>query len=331
MRATPPEGEARPGEGVTTTTLPARATTTRPRGATTSVLAQPGPLLGQLTGGSILVLADVGRWTWIDLDTGTRGEMDIRGVGDPHGAVPVAGGLVVVEESGQAALRRIPEGETQVLGEAVQVLSSGRPDRVWLLRWASSTNSTSAHLVDLTGREVLAFDVPVLWSDAGGRPDGLPFSAGGRSFFLDEDGVRPLADGELLGSVANGVVVLTCDDEAQCAPELVEPETGRAVRLGEPDTTTRGHVVVPGGQGDIAIVSFSNVASLAWYSPDGRFLGNLELPMLARRASSPGCRMTSASSCRPQVGSGEPASTAAGVCRWRPSRAWTRPTRTTCS
>lgn len=280
----PPEEPASAAE--TTTSRPERTTTTRPRGSTSSTPAQPGPVLGRITGGSIVVLANVGRWTWIDLDSGSRGEMDVRGVGDPSGAVPVAGGLVVAEQSGQATLRPVPDGEALPLGPAEQVLPSGLPDRVWLLRYLTDADAMSARLVDLGGNELLAMEMPPLGGGGwGGTATGLPFSAGGRTFFADGGGVRPVTQGDLLGAVGAGLVVATCDDEARCELELVDLETSRAVRLGEPTVVTQGHVVIPpvGPSGEFAVLSYRNGVSLAWFSSDGRRLGLADLPLLSRQ------------------------------------------------
>lgn len=262
------------GRPVTSTTS-RRSTTT-----STTTTVPPGPVFGEPTGGSILLLADQGSWEWIDLDTGARGETASRGVGDPYGIVPVHGGVVVLDVSGQATFRQVTDEVGQALGRADQVLPSGRPDRVWLVRFDGSGNRMSGRLVDLTGEEHLAVEVPGGWIQWGGDPTGLPFMVGGRTYFADADGVRPLAGGELLGAVPGAVVVQACDDHARCTPNRVDLETGDVAPLGGL-ADVQGYWVVPGGAGDIAILNYGNVATLRWYAPDGRRLGSVELPLLS--------------------------------------------------
>lgn len=272
-----PRDELKPdaaGRPVTSTTV-RRSTTT----STTTTTIPPGPVLGALTGGSTLLLADQGSWTWIDLDTGARGETTIRGIGDPYGIVPVRGGVVVLEVSGQATFRQVTDEVGQALGRADQVVPSGRPDRVWLVHFDTSGNRMVGRLVDLAGDEHLAVAVPGGWIQWGGHPTGLPFTVGGRTYFAGADGVRPLAGGELLGAVPGAVIVQACDDDARCRPHRVDLETGAVTPLGDP-SDVQGYFVVPGGAGDIAIVTYGDVSSLSWYAPDGRRLGTVELPLL---------------------------------------------------
>lgn len=272
-----PRDELKPdvaGRPVTSTTS-RRSTTT----STTTTIA-PGPVFGELTGGSTLLLADQGSWTWIDLDTGARGETPVRGVGDPYGIVPVRGGVVVQEVSGQVTFRRVTDEVGQALGRADQVLPSGQADRVWLASFDTSGNRMAGRLVDLAGEEHLAVELPGGWVQWGGDPAGLPFTVGGRTYLATADGVRALAGGELLGVVPGAVVVLACDDDARCSPRRVDLDTGDVVQLGE-STGAPGYFVVPGGAGDLAIVTYGNVASLSWYAPDGRRLGAVDLPLLS--------------------------------------------------
>jgi hypothetical protein len=293
----PPEDDPDPAsaeERTSTTTRPrpTSTATTDPEGATASSAAPPGPVLDVPTGGAYVVLADRGRLRWIELDTGTQGEADAVGLGDPWGSVPVRGGLVGIGAFSKVSFWSIPGDERRELGSADRVLPSGQPDQVWLLRHvAGLTERTSARLVDLDGTELLAIDLPVPWVDWGGDDRGLPMSVGGRTYFVDAGGVRPLAAGELIGWSRWGSPPIRPRATPSCPVGLV---TSRWCPSG---TWPRS----PGTARTVAASGQSTFPSC--------------------RTRRPGCRATSGCSSRPQAGSSGLGSTASAASCWSRSPA----------
>jgi hypothetical protein len=111
-----------------------RATTTtlRPATTTTTTTVPAGPVLPVQTGAALLLSGNGPTWTWLDLDTGRRLDVEV-GIRDPYGLVPVSGGFVGLS-GGTAEYRPLPTGIPRSLGPADAILSSGSSDAVWLLR-----------------------------------------------------------------------------------------------------------------------------------------------------------------------------------------------------
>ena len=264
-----------PAVGATTTTP--RATSTSTSSTTTTLLT--GPVLPVQTGAALLLSDTSTRWTWLDLDSGLVREVVVR-VDDPYAVHPVRGGIVALRGE-TAEFQPLPDGEVVRLGRADQLLSSGSPDTLWLVRTAfdgPSLEGSEAVLVDLQGNERsgivhLPASYPVSATERG-----LVFSRGGRTYLAEESGIRPLALGEALGSNGSSVVVLACDDEAACAPEIVDVATGRAVRLAPiPNPFELGVSVLLSDTGDrLAIVTYyGSGQSLAIYDLNGRVIAGI--------------------------------------------------------
>ena len=272
----PRNERGQPVVGSSSTT--ARATSTSTSSTSTTIVA--GPVLPDQTGASLL-LSDAGpRWTWLDLDTGLRREVLVRG-GDPYAVYPVRGGIVFLRGE-TADFQPLPDGDLVRLGRADQLLSSGTPDTIWLVRTSfegPSLEGSEAVLVDLQGNERSGIvHLPASYP-AGATERGLVFSRGGRTYLAEESGVRPLALGEALGSNGSSVVVLACDDEAACAPEIVDVTTGHAVRLAPiPNPFEMGVSVLLSDAGDrLAIVTYyGSGQSLTIYDLTGRVIGSID-------------------------------------------------------
>jgi hypothetical protein len=261
-------------------------TTTRPRaGATTSSTTTTlvgGPVFPVATGAALLLSDSSHTWTWLDLDSGLRRDVTVETDAPYPGAVvPVRGGVVTLHGS-VAEFVPLPAGSPVPLGDAEQLLRSGSPDTVWLLRTVYEGPSlvrSEAVLVDLTGEALT--DVVRLPGGypAGATDDALVLSRGGRTYLVGEDGVQPLAQGEALRSAGNVVVVLACDDEAVCAPELHDLETGRTRRL---EAIPTGYdfgvslVISDDGRRVAAVTYMGAGASLTVYDGAGRIVGTTD-------------------------------------------------------
>jgi hypothetical protein len=278
---------APPQDRASSTTLERASTsTTRPRSSTTSstsTTAVLGPILPQATGGALVIPDQSSRWwTWLDLDSGMRREVDVRlGVDDAYSAVPVRGGLVL-PRGGNAAFMPLPEGEPVDLGPADQVVSAGLPDSVWLLRSGSGSglpgeSGTVARLVGLDGSIRATVAVPQLSYAFGATAEGLIFSAGGRAYLAGPDGVEQLGVGEVLSVTDPYVALLTCDEEVRCAPELLDTRTGQRRSLPAiPYPYPYGVSVLIAPDGRVAVIRYDQVEELTVYAASGNVVGSAE-------------------------------------------------------
>jgi hypothetical protein len=223
----PPADRAEADTTTTSTEPPSTTTTTRP--ATTTTTIPVGPVFGEPVGSALLSFS--GGWTVVDLDTGARREIALPTDGDPWGAVPVAGGIVMASGGGAVYYNLLdgsdPTAEVE-LGRASQVLATGRPDRVWLISngdtfGAVPSQTARVQLVDLRGEVLRSFVLPTPYGE-GALDEGLLVTQGGRIFLADERGLRAISTGTLLSSVGPRAAVLTCDDRAICAIALVDAE-----------------------------------------------------------------------------------------------------------
>lgn len=267
-----------------TTTTSGRATSTT-RGTTTTTIPV-GPMFGQPVGGSLLVFGN-GRWQVIELDTGARHELDLPSE-NPYEARAVRDGAVLLASLRREALyydlrSGVPAPAPLVLGTADQVVSSGRPDQVWLLDsgWRAaggpSLSTAQARLVDLTGEVLRSFDVPSSYV-FGGFEAGLVIVRGGRAYLVDERGVRPLAVGDVLGTSPDSLIVFACDDRANCALELHPITGGAPVELRSlAGPIDYGFGAIAGPDGQIAILRYPGEAfagGMSFFAADGRRLGD---------------------------------------------------------
>lgn len=266
----------RPAGGASSTT--SRASSTSTSSTTTTLLS--GPVFPRETGAALLLSDTSTEWTWLDLDSGLRRDVRVA-VGDPYSVYPVRGGIVSLRGE-TAEFQPLPEGELRRIGRANQILPSGSPDTVWLVRTSfegPSLEGAEAVLVDLEGNARSgAVQLPASYP-IGATERGLVFSRGGRTYLAEESGVRPLAQGEALGSNRSSVVVLACDDDAVCAPEIVDVATGRVVRLAPiPNPFELGVSVLLSDAGDrLAILTYYGAGqSLAIYDLSGQVIGTVD-------------------------------------------------------
>lgn len=263
------------------TTLPRSTSTTRQRPTTTSstsTTAVLGPILPVQTGAAVLAWSDAtGRWTWLDLDTGLLRPVEVRS-DDAYSAVPVRGG-VVVQQDGEAAFVPLPEGEQVELGPSDQVVSTGLPDAVWLVRIGTGRglpggSETTARLVGLDGEIRVTVAVPQLAYAAGATADGLVFTAGGRTYLAGAEGVRPLGVGDTLSVADPFVVLLACDERAECAPEVINTRTGRRRTLrGVSSPHPYSVSVIVSSAGEVAVAQHEDERGLSVYDTSGRIVG----------------------------------------------------------
>lgn len=274
------------------TTLERSTSTTRPATTTssTSTTAVLGPILPGSSGAAVLVQSDpTGRWTWLDLDTGLLRRVEVP-TEDPYNVVAARGGVVAVLGGGDAVYVPLPEGEHVELGRADLVVSSGLPDAVWLVRMGTGRElpggtDTSAQLVGLDGSVRADLTVPQLTYPAGGTADGLVFTAGGRIYLARSEGVQQLGVGEALAVEDPFVVVVACDERAECAPEVIDIRTGRrrtVPGVGNPHQYGIGVLVSP--TGEVAVTDYDGARGLSVYDASGRLAGAsagylAELPM----------------------------------------------------
>lgn len=265
-----------PVGGVTSTTRPSTATTA----PTTTTTYVPAPVLPVSTGAAVLLADSTSTWTWVDLDSGERIDVQV-GTTDPYGVVAVSGGVVGLT-SGSAQYHPLPLGIPVALGPADSILASGSPDAVWLIRTTfdgPTMVGAEAVLVDLQGNERHGpIAVPAAYP-IGGTDEGLVFSRGGRTYLADESGVRPLALGEALRTNRTSVVVLACDDRAECAPEIVDIATGAVRRLAPvPNPYEMGISVLLSDEGDLAIVSYrGDGQALQVYGAAGQIVAEIDV------------------------------------------------------
>jgi hypothetical protein len=259
------------------------STTRRPASTTTSSTSTTvvaGPVLPVQTGAALLVSSSGDGWTWLELDTGLTREVNLRTT-DPYALIPMRGGVATMRGA-SAEFQPLPEGEPVVLGPANQIVASGSPDTVWLIRSSfdgPTSEDAEAVLVDGRGRQLSGtVRLPAGYAN-GGTARGLVFSRSGRTYLAEESGIRPLAVGEALSTNASSVVVLACDDAAVCAPEIVDVATGRAHRFATvANAFEMGVSVTLSDGGDhLAVLTYNGRGqSLQVYDRDGRVVGAID-------------------------------------------------------
>jgi hypothetical protein len=275
--------QAADAEDTTTTTRRRRPTTTT---APTTTIAT-GPVFWWPTGAGLLTSATGERWTWVDLDTGERRDVEL-GTSDPWMTVPVLGGVVHLGHgTGEAIYQPLPDGEAVVLGEAEEVLATEDPTLVWLLRHDGSSGGpsvqTQAQLVGLDGDA--AGDEVVLTGSypQAATTEGLIFAGGGRAFQQDGRGVRSLGIGDVLDVRGTSVVLGVCDEQATCRPEVLDLFTGaRVVYPPLPTTAPYSHLVELIAGGGLLVAEFPadglGRMKAVLYDGAGREWGRIDMP-----------------------------------------------------
>ena len=254
-------------------TTSSRAPTTAPT-STTVVL---GPILPASSGAAVLIESDsTGRWTWLDLGTGVLRSVEVP-TDEPYNVVAVRGG-VVARRDGSAHYVPLPEGDVVDLGPAEQILSAGRPDAVWLLRFGEGGTGGTAPTVRLAGLDggvQASFAVPQMTYANGATNDGMIFTAGGRAYLARADGVHELGVGDPLSVAGPFVVLLTCDDRAECTPDVIDTRSGRrrpARGSHDPPASDISALVSPTGA--VAVARHQRDRGLSVYDASGRLLGD---------------------------------------------------------
>lgn len=144
----------------------------------------------------------------------------------------VRGGVLVLERSGPVLIA-LPSGEPRplelgVLADFVGgLLPSGDLGLMWVVY--ATEAGMKATLVGLDGQPVMdSFDLRGV--ARGGTSQGIVFSAGGQTYLTGRGGTALLIAGEALGSTADEVAVMSCDAEANCAPEVIDLASARTRR-----------------------------------------------------------------------------------------------------
>ena len=239
-------------------------TSTTARGSTTSrpttTTAPPGPPLGEPVEGAFLVYA--GTWSRLDLTTGALTPLRLP-LPNFYDAVAVAGGIAVPSGGGEVwfipVLGAGEEPGHVVLGPGDRVLRAGG-DRMWLIHDPAPEGQPSLHvdvrLVDLEGTVLRSFQVPG-GDVADATSDAVILSRAGRVYAADEDGIRPIATGAPVGTVGDAVLLVTCDDRAECALQRHSTD-GRAPRelvsLADPDRVQ--YDAVEASDGRVTVVEY---------------------------------------------------------------------------
>lgn len=269
--------------GATDTTRP-RTTTTRPPTTTTTIPV--GPVFGETVGASLLAFGN-GRWRLIDLDTGSRREVELPS-DTPYEARAVRGGLVLLAgPQREARYYQLAAGvDAPVplgLGTADVILPAGDPDHVWLvdsdgqLEERGTLGTAQARLVDLSGEVLRSFEVASDWV-LGGFDAGVVIMRGGRAYLVDESGPRPIAVGDALGTTRDAVILFSCDDRAVCGVQLHPITGGPPVALVSLDgPMDHGFGTIAGPDGRLAILQHpweASTGKISFFSPEGRPLGS---------------------------------------------------------
>lgn len=261
-----------PGLAASTTTGLQPTTT-----ATTPTTLLFGQVFAKPTGAAVVIPDSSARWMWLDLDSGLRREVHVE-ANDPYSAVPVRGGVVVLRGT-VAEFVPLPDGEPVALGQADQLISSGRSDDVWLLRGGfeapPSGRGALATLVNLQGKVVSDAVALPLGFPIGALERGLVFSRGGRTYLADSSSVRPIALGDALSASGDRLVVLACDDDAVCAPEVIDLAADRPQRLTAIANPFEYAVsVVIADDGRLAVITYASAGpSLVLVDRTGRVAG----------------------------------------------------------
>lgn len=232
----------RPGVGPTAGESGPAPSTAADSVPTTMRVGEPGAVFGSPVGASLLVGSKRGGWRALDLDTGIVRDVPELAGSAPDEIVPVRGGVVRLERvESPLTFVPVPVGASQDLAFGtpdpprlswvVGVIPTGVPDRLWM-RWGlmdPGSSGTIAAMTDLQGLPVTD-EITVEGAPIAGTMAGLVFSAGGRTYLNDLDGVRLLSDGVGYAASATEVAVLTCDEVAACWPRVIEVASGRSRR-----------------------------------------------------------------------------------------------------
>ena len=280
----PPAPDEQAGADEETTTTRPRSTTTRPTTTTASTTTTTtGPLFAGQPLSGWLLSGNVSGWTLVDIATGARLETALP-FDDPYSTRSVAGGVVtIVAGNVEYHDLRVAEAvrEPVVLGPADQVLLSGLSDQVWLLQGTyedGSSTSGRARLVDLEGRQLRSFGVPI-GSYVAATADGVLFDRGGRVYRADEAGVEDLAVGDLIGVAGSSPVIFTCDVDASCGIELLHPSGERIRRLAiDHPSIDLAAEISSDALGRFAIVTYGpeDGPLISLFDPDGALLATVE-------------------------------------------------------
>jgi len=271
----------------TTTTTARGSTTTRPTTTTTTIPV--GPVLGEPVGAGLLAFGAFG-WHLVDLDTGAQTEVDLP-VEEPYATVPVRGGVVIVEQaSRQATFHPLGPagavGDPVPLGSADQVLAGDRPERVWLIDGGGRVNeggmfvnaSAEVRLVGVDGAVERSFQTSTPFVSQAVAA-GVVVERGGRVYLADEGGIRPVAYGWTVGVIGDDLLVVSCDDSADCAL-LRQPLDGSLPRFIDRgiDVENEGYSASTSSDGRVALTGYDREGDqpMLLLSPDGGTVGRLD-------------------------------------------------------
>lgn len=275
------DGSAERDQRTTTSTSGTRRTTTTTAPTTT---APSGPVLWGPTGAGLLTSSSGSSWTWVDLDTGERREVDLD-TADGWTVRPVRGGVVHIDDSYSGAVYQpLPDGEPVALGRASSVHPTEDLEAVWLVRWDERTGrSAIAQLVRLDGTP-LGGEIELASSNVlGGTTAGVLFGAGGRAYQQDQRGVEAIGYGDIRDVQGTRVALVACDETATCRPEVIDLATGERTSyppLRTADTYDSTVELVPAG--GLVVGTFlaaSPGVRAAFHAPSGAPLGEVVLPV----------------------------------------------------
>ena len=278
-------------EGATSTThrRPTTTTETRPTTTTATTLPVAAPVFAGHDLHGWLLSGGQGGWTLVDIETGQVVPQRIS-FDNPYSTRAVTGGVVMVALGGDAHyydLRLLDDARAPVsLGRADQIIDAVDDDQVWLI------DGTRAALVDLSGRELRSFPVPAgAFDSALGPPSaatatsqGLLFARAGRVYSVSEEGVEPVAIGDLIGAVESGVLVYGCgEDGSACGIDLRSLGGSLIRRLDvEQASPDSGWGVTTAGDGQFAVLSHPSAAGdrsvVTLHRSDGATTATLEIP-----------------------------------------------------
>lgn len=244
--------DERAGDGADEDAAADRTTTTR-RLTTTSTtvsILPPGPVLGRPVGATLVFAEpEQERWTYLDLDTGAMGELEV-GPAEPSAVVPVRRGVVVPEPSQLRFVRLIGE-PVPIFGADAEALPSSTPDAVWVT--SSGTRAASAVLVDLAGR-VLQGPLELGHPLVHGSDNGVAYERGGQIYLTDSSGTRAVATGSVRSRSGPWLVAESCDDVGRCVVERTDLLSGERADYGPSAGDGSLWWVVPSPDGSLAVL-----------------------------------------------------------------------------
>lgn len=224
--------EADGGEdGASDRTTTTRRTGTTTTSSTTTSTLPPGPVLGRPLGATLVFVGAGPRqaWTYLNLDTGAMGELDVRS-SDAYDAIAVRGGVVARSSGG---LRFVPAdgGPSTDLGVGSgYLLPTTTIDAVWVAE-ETSYGLGPLRLVDLRGRVLMGpLEVPGGWASYG-TSEGVVHQNGGRIFLSDGERSRSVGVGSVLGVEGRWLLVHVCGEDARCHLVRLDPLSGEQVTI----------------------------------------------------------------------------------------------------